>query len=142
MLNQQMPAQARSFRQLLFLHTVTAIPVPLLSLAVAGFSHPSVWVFVHPGAHQSFGSGVFHQFVPRLPAVHLLLFVTTVCGFWHFHQKAFECVCLPSLSLLYPSASSSCLGASFSTPPLSRGMAVGPDPAAPGTCPSGHKDAS
>ena len=59
MLNQQMPAQARSFRQLLFLHTVTAIPVPLLSLAVAGFSHPSVWVFVHPGAHQSFGSGVF-----------------------------------------------------------------------------------
>jgi len=49
------------------------------------------------------------------------------------------CVCLPSLSPLGLSVSSSCLGASSSTPSLTRGMVAGPAPAAAGTSPSGNR---
>lgn len=76
--------------------------------------------------------------VSRPPFFYSLSLVSFL-GSRHFHQCV--CVSLPSLSLLYPSASSSCLGASSSTPPLSRGTAAGPAPAAPGTCPSGNKGA-
>lgn len=55
------------------------------------------------------------------------------------------CVCvwasLPSPSPLCPSVSSSCRGASSSTPLLSQGRVAGPAPAAAGTCPSGNTGA-
>lgn len=51
-------------------------------------------------------------------------------------------VSLPSLSPLCPSVSSSCLGASSSTPPLFQGTVAGPAPAAAGICPSGNTGAA
>lgn len=122
-----------------------AILVPLLlSLAVVGFSLSPVWAFGHPGAWEPFCSAQ-SWLIPALCRSHTSFILCHSClwlsAVWSECLWVCVCVCLPELSLLYPSASSSCLGASSSTPLLSRGMAAGPAPAAPGTCTSGHQDA-
>lgn len=105
--------------------------------------HLSVWVCACSGP---FVPQNRNRFLPPCRRCTSFFFVTpsSFLAPQCFHQFLTSgrcvclCVCLPSVSPLCPSVSSSCLGASLSTPPLSRGMAAGHAPAAAGTCPSGN----
>lgn len=112
-------------------------------LSRAGFSLLSVWASVNAGAWRPllFCTILIDSCLVSRPASFIFCqsCVTLALGaFVTVPLPMCVCLCLPSLSPPYPSASSSCLGASSSTPPLFRGTAAGRAPAAHGTCPPGH----
>lgn len=113
-----------------------------LLLSRPGFSLLSVWASVNAGAQQPllFCAILIDSCLVSRPCFFYFLPLLCYLGSRRFRHRASAhvCVCLPSLSPPYPSASSSCLGASASTAPVFRGTAAGHAPAARGTCPPGH----
>lgn len=90
----------------MFVLTLIAILVPLLSLAVAGFLFPlsgPLYIQVHGSP---FVLHSLDRFLPRVPAALLLFFVTLVFGSQRFHQNALSvCVCMYVFTLSLSSLS-------------------------------------